>query len=118
MSDDTISFYADDDVDGPAIRWARKLGILIVTSNEAGNSGARDSEHFSYAVEHGYVLITGNKKDYEPLFYEWAESGADHPGMIFIGPDIRTSSGVIAEELQLLNELAGREFMKNRIWRI
>jgi hypothetical protein len=118
MVDDRITFYADDDVNGPAIQWAKSLGIQIVSSNEADNRGAHDPIHFSYAIEHNYVIVTGNKKDYEPLYFEWAESGADHPGMVLIGPDNRNSSGYIAQELLFLYELADKEYMKNRIVRI
>jgi hypothetical protein len=117
-SEDRITFYTDDDVDGPAIRWARNLGVAIVTSNEAGNTGEYDETHFSYAVNHDYVLVTGNIKDFEPLFYAYAVSGLDHPGIVFIRSEIRTSSGFIAEELQILFELGTREEMKNRIVRI
>lgn len=113
-----ITFYTDDDVDGPAIRWARNLSVPIVTANDAGNRGAYDPVHFAYAAEHNLVLVTGNVQDFEKLFYEWAQSGRDHPGMVLITPEHRTSSGLIAQELQILYELETQSFMRNRIWRI
>lgn len=118
QSETHIIFYTDDDVNGEAIRWARNLGVQIVTANEAGNRGADDPIYFDYAAAHGYVLVTGNIRDFEALFYRWAESGREHPGMVLIRPEVRTSAGWIAQELQILFEAASPEYMINRIWRI
>lgn len=119
MSDpeDRIIFYTDDDVHGQAVIRARKRGVEIVTSNEAGNRGADDIVHFAYAIEHGYVLVTGNMGDFEALFYEYAATGRDQPGMVCISSRIRQKPNLIAGTLHLIYEVADREYMKNRIWR-
>jgi hypothetical protein len=77
-------FYTDDDVNGIAIRMARKRGVQIVTSAEAGLGGADDADHFAHAVEQGYVLMTANIQDFAPLFAGWLADGNSHPGIVFI----------------------------------
>ena len=113
-----LIFYTDDDVHGRAIKMARQLGVQIVTANEAGNRGARDPDHFAYALEHRYILVTGNVTDFEAIYYKWAESGEDHPGMVFIAADLRTSFERIAKELAFIHEAGTVDDLKNRIWRI
>jgi hypothetical protein len=110
------SFYADEDVNGPAIRIARNLGVRIVTSNEVGPGGFSDKEQFRYAVEHGYVLVTGNIRHFAPMFKEWLEAGRDHPGIVFIHPRHHKNSNLIAEELHLLHEAGTPDDLKNQAY--
>jgi hypothetical protein len=111
-----VAFYADEDVNGPAIRIARNLGVGIVTSSEVGLSGPSDDEQFSYAVEHGYVLVTGNIRHFAPMFKEWLAAGRDHPGMVFIHPRHHRNSKRIAEELHLLFEAGTPDDQKNQVY--
>lgn len=113
-----IIFYTDDDVNGRAIRLARHLGVEIVTANEAGMRGAYDQEHFDYALERRYILVTGNITDYENIYYEWAKSGDDHPGMVLIAADLRTSTVRIAKELETIAKAGTPSDLVNFHWRI
>lgn len=116
MPGEKIIFYTDEDVDGDETRWARNLGVEIVTAVEAGNRTKDDPVHFAYASEHGYVMVTGNHLDYEALFYEYAAKGIDQPGLVLISADIRHRKGLIARELSFLFQTADRDFMRNRIY--
>lgn len=99
-----LTFYTDDNVDGPAIRIARELGVDIVTSDEADLLGAEDLVHFRYALDHDYVLVTGNFKHFEPLFIEFLATGEDHPGMVFIRARHHKNSVLIAQTLALTSK--------------
>jgi hypothetical protein len=110
------SFYADEDVNGLAIRIACSLGVRIVTSNEVGLSGSYDEEQFRYADEHGYVLVTGNIRHFAPMFKAWLAAGRDHPGIVFIHPRHHRNSKRIAEELHLLFEAGTPDDLKNQVY--
>ena len=109
-------FYADEDVNGSAIRIARNLGVEIVTSNEVGLGGSSDEEQFRYAIEHGYVLVTGNIRHFAPMFKEWLAAGRDHPGIVFIHPRHHKNSNLIAEELHILHEAGTPDDLKNQAY--
>lgn len=81
---DENTFYADDDINRIGLRMARNRGVTIVTSDEAGLSGADDDIHFSYAIEHGYVLVTANIQDFRPMVDEWLEQHDDFPGIVYV----------------------------------
>ncbi len=105
------TLYTDEDVDGDSIRLARKLGAKIVTARDAGLPKAGDPVHFDYAAEHGYVMVTGNIQDFDPLLKEWQAARQGHPGMIYITPRHAKNSYLIAEWLALYTY----EAMENRV---
>ena len=111
-----ISFYTDEDVNGRAIKIAQNLGVKIVTSSEVELGGSSDEEQFRYAVEHGYVLVTGNIRHFAPMFKEWLAAGRDHPGMVFIHPHHHKNSKLIAEESHLLYEAGTPDDLKNQTY--
>ena len=112
----TFVYYGDDDANGHAIKWARNPGVDIVTANEADMRGAKDEDHFTYAIKHAYVLITGNIRDFRPMYAALLESGDDHSGVVFITPANRTSLGYIAEKLHDWQMNKTAQEMKNLEW--
>ena len=110
-----ITFYTDEDVSGTAIIIARNQGVSIVTANEASMLGAGDPEHFAYAIQEGLVLVSGNIRDYRPLFNEWTASGKEHPGMVLITAKKARFAGVVASELRLIYEAYDTNMVANRI---
>lgn len=105
------TLYTDEDVDGGGIKLARKLGAQIVTAKDAGLLTAGDPAHFEYAIEHNYIMVTGNIRDFDPLLREWQATRQGHPGMIYITPKHAKSSYLIAEWLALYTY----ESMENRV---
>jgi len=49
MARPTNTFHTDEDVNGRAIRLARELSVLIMTTPEAGLRGTTDEVHFTQA---------------------------------------------------------------------
>lgn len=97
-------YLTDENVDGPAIRLARALGMEILRDVDIDVPCAiadYDQCLFDYAVAHGYVLVTTNIRDLEPKFYAFAQTGADYPGLILIRPNYYRSSYLIADWLAL-----------------
>ena len=113
MSETTNIFYADEDVDGGAIKIARNIGVEIITVNDAGNRTADDPTQFAYAVEHGYVFVTNNEKDFRPLYIELSINMEEHPGVIFIKSEHRKNSVLVARELK---EQSEKELANQQVW--
>jgi hypothetical protein len=84
--------FTDADVDGPAIKLAGEWDVEIVRAADVRLRTAPDPIIFEYALEHGYVVVTGNIQDYAPLVKAWLASGETHPGIICITKKHRTNS--------------------------
>jgi hypothetical protein len=110
-----ITFYTDEDVHGDAIKIARHRGVAIVTANEAGMGGSEDEDHFAYAVETGFILVSANVQDFRPLFDAWVAAGREHPGMVLISSRKAQRAGTIADGLCLIYENYGRDELRDRI---
>src|SRR5574341_1298949 len=98
-------FLADENVHGDAVRLARIWGVdvlRVVDLDIPCNSRDFDQCIFDYAVQHGYIVVTVNIKHFEPKFYQYAQGGEDHPGLVLINPDHRNDYYYIAEWLALL----------------
>lgn len=113
----TNIYLTDENVDGHAIRLARGLGVTIIRDVDTDvpcDIQDYDQCLFDHAVRHGYVLVTTNIQDFEPKFYAYAQTGEEHPGLILIRSEHRSSSYLIAEWLALWAE----ENFTNRMTRL
>jgi hypothetical protein len=110
-------YLTDENVNGPAIELARLRGVQVIRDVDTEiPCHIRDYDQclFDYGIEHGFVVVTGNIRHFEPKFYAYAETGGDHPGLVLIRPEHRTSSVIIAEWLELWSD----EDLTNRIVRL
>jgi hypothetical protein len=97
-------FLTDENVDDPAIELAIARDVQIIRDVDIDipcEIHDYDQCLFDYAVEHNYVLVTNNTKDFEPKFWHYLASGQVHPGIIFIRNQHRSSSKIIAEWLKI-----------------
>lgn len=113
MSDPTTTtLLADEDVDGPAITIAREqLGLQIIRVIDVGLAHTDDLEIFRYAEQNGYVIVTGNFKDFPTILAEWVMTGNQHYGVIIIGSKHYKNSLYIARKLA---EVVAED-MRNRV---
>jgi hypothetical protein len=110
-------FLTDENVDGPAIIIALAKSVDIIRDVDTDvpcDINDYDQCLFQYAIEHNYVLVTGNNRDFEWQFYKYAETGKDHPGLLLIQSKHNRSSYLIAEWLELLSDMD----LTNTIFRI
>jgi hypothetical protein len=115
MDRQAIIFYADENVDGGAVQAARRRGVEIVTVRDAGLLGAGDPAQFAYAIENQYVLVTGNERDFCPLYNEWLAQDFEHPGVFFITNRHLKDTALITDVLWLWYEAGTREDFRNLI---
>ena len=108
-----VLFYTDDDVNGDAIKIARKMGVEIVTTNEVGLGGARDPVHFKYAIDNDYVLVTQNVRHFIPLYTAWSEAGNEHPGVVLVDNKRIKNPLTVAKYLKMIHETHTPESFRN-----
>lgn len=80
-----VSIYLDDClVDHHLVRPLRGAGHLIYVPEELGLAGQPDEMHLASAASLGAVMVSQNKKDFEPLYARWLEQGRTHAGIITV----------------------------------
>jgi hypothetical protein len=98
------TFLTDANVQGPAIRLALKLGVqrLIRDVDTDVPCEIQDYDQCltDYAIQQGYILVTGNVDDFAPKYTRLEQ----HPGAAFITPHHHRSYYHIAEWLKLLED--------------
>src|SRR5512137_300475 len=78
-------FFTDENVNGDAIEIAREAwNVQIVRAVDVGLKQTPDPVLFRYAIEHHYIMVTGNIYEFAPLVKEWMDAGNDYPGIIYI----------------------------------
>jgi hypothetical protein len=95
-------FLADENVDGLAIEIALSRHVQIIPAIDVGLSRMPDQQIFTYALEHGTAIITGNIADFTALAAAHQKKGGKHHGLVLIKGEHQKNSALIAEMLQLL----------------
>jgi hypothetical protein len=95
------SFLTDVNVNGPAIDIAVRFGVTIVRAVDISMGTADDSDLLAYAIEHSYVLVTGNFEDFPSLVTAMSSRGQHHSGVLIIRSKVLKNSTHIAEMLAL-----------------
>ena len=80
-----MRFYLDEDISSQSlIGMLSSEGHDVITTYQAGNSGATDEEQLTYAADNRCVLISGNIKDFLFLHNEWQKIKKKHYGIMLI----------------------------------
>jgi hypothetical protein len=88
-----IRLYVDEDASETAvIAGLRARGVDLLTTIEAGKSGASDAEQLGFATEQGRVIYTFNVDDFARLHRDILQHGRSHAGIVVI-PEQRYSIG-------------------------
>jgi len=72
---------ADDDM---LIASLRHAGHFVESPRSAGTRGWDDPDHWAYAAQRGYTLITKNPDDFVDLHSDWPNQGRTHGGILLI----------------------------------
>lgn len=112
MSRIFIELYLDEDVSVLIASLLRARGFTVLTTQEAGNSGAADEQQLEYATASQMTLLTHNRKDFERLARRWYEAGHEHYGIIIAVK--RPAQEVVARVAPILNQYTWDE-MRNQI---
>ena len=81
----SVGLYLDDDSGLLALAaQARRLGLVVVRSDDAGMRGASDADHLRFASSRGLVMVTCNWRDYLALHEGWIERQESHAGIFLV----------------------------------
>jgi uncharacterized protein DUF5615 len=76
---DSIRWYMDEHVPLAVTQGLRRLGIDVLTSQEAGMLGAEDVDHLAYALSAGRAVFTQDAD-----FLRLHAAGALHAGIVYV----------------------------------
>jgi hypothetical protein len=99
------SIYADNDVAVQLAPLLRARGHSVTTALAFGRATALDDEQLLIAAEHGWTLVTHNRKDFELLHDAWRRwSGAwrvaaTHAGILVVPQRPQWTIGQMVQEL-------------------
>jgi len=99
----------DQHYPGPVSQGLRRLGIDVLTTQEARHCGFSDSDQLAFATAEQRVMVTFDS-DY--LALHW--SGIDHAGIAWC-PAQKFGGGMLIQLLQLLHGVTDRDRMRNRV---
>src|SRR5215813_8153791 len=77
-----IKVYLDEDVHTYIAQALRLRGWAALTTEEAEQRGANDSDQILFSTHRGYAILTYNINDYPRLHYELVNRGETHAGII------------------------------------
>jgi hypothetical protein len=102
-----IEIDMDEDVDVLVGALLRARGFVAVTTQEAGNLGASDSQQPGYAVSEHKTILTHNRVDFEALDRSYRAAAWSHSGIIIA---VRHPAHEIVRRLLLiLNQVTADE---------
>ena len=93
--------YLDEDLYRGVAEGLRRRGFDVLTTIEAGRSGAGDQEQLRFAVEEGRAVVTFNRGHFAQLHADYVAGGRRHYGIIVsaqahIGPVVRALARLLS----------------------
>ncbi len=79
-------FLLDENVSNPDAIVSRcgVEGIEVIRVHQVGLDQTDDVDIFRYAMVRGYIVVTGNIRDFRPEQKKWIEEGNAFPGAIYL----------------------------------
>lgn len=83
-----MRFYLDEHLSPRIAEIARRLGVDVLTTQEAGTLGLPDPEQLRFAAREGRCIVTRDRGDFIRFTYEFIAEGADHAGVLLLSPSL------------------------------
>jgi len=77
-----IKIYLDEDVDVEIAARLRAYGFDVLTTRDAGNTGASDEQQLIYAADAQRAILTHNRRDFTRRHKMWRAQGRKHWGIL------------------------------------
>lgn len=80
------TYLLDENVSKPDTIISRCAieGIEVIRVHQIGLDQTDDANIFRYAMARGYIIVTGNIRDFRPEQKKWIEEGNVSPGAIYL----------------------------------
>ena len=111
---DRIRLYLDEDVHGGVAIGLRRRGHDVLTTIEAGHSGASDDQQLQFAIVQKRCLFSFNRGDLARLHTELLASGAHHYGIILCR-QVRVGT-VVRHLAALVGRRAAPDLIDQLVW--
>lgn len=107
-----VCLYLDEDVNVLGADLLRARGFDVITTRDAKQLQASDTEQLTYAVSQSRTLVTHNRTDFEELIQSYFHSGQMHYGVIIA---VRRSPQELAQRLLVILNYVIADEMHNQI---
>lgn len=104
-----IQYFMDEHYPAPVSEGLRQRGIDVLTVQDAGRLAFSDPDQLAFATAGERVMVTFDT-DYLALH----QSGVEHAGIAWC-PQQKYEIGVLVQLLELLQKVADRAQMRNRV---
>jgi predicted nuclease of predicted toxin-antitoxin system len=104
-----IRYYLDQHIPGAVVNGLRQHAIDVLSAQEAGRCGLSDPDQLAFATAQERVLVS-----FDPDFLALHNAGTPHAGIAWC-PATRYRTGRLIQMLILLQRVADRDTMKNRV---
>jgi predicted nuclease of predicted toxin-antitoxin system len=80
------TYLLDENVHKPDTIVARcaAVEIDVIRVHQIDLDQTDDHEIFRYAMDHGFIVVTGNIRDFRPNQKWWIDQGNEFPGVIYL----------------------------------
>ena len=108
-----VPLYLDENLADNAIaRQLQAAGFSIYTPQQSGTRTLDDQPVLAAATQLGAVLVTYNRRHFEPMHTEWEASGREHAGILV---SHRLSPGELFTKLERAARLLTPETARNQL---
>jgi Domain of unknown function (DUF5615) len=90
---ESLNFYTDKHIPKQVAIQLRERGVNVVRCEEVGMGDAKDIQHLSYAVEHGYAMVSLDT-DFQDLHAKWLMTEQAHRGIFCISKHLQGKKGI------------------------
>ena len=104
-----VRYFMDEHYPGPVSQGLHRLGIDVLTTQDAGRGGLPDPDQLAFATAENRVMVTFDI-DYLALH----QSGIGHAGIAWCREQ-KHGIGTLIQLLQLLHGVSERDQMRNRV---
>ena len=104
-----IQYFMDQHYPAAVTQGLRRLGINVLTAQEAGRCGLPDPDQLTFATAEERIMAT-----FDSDFLALHQSGTAHAGIAWC-PQQKYGIGMLVKLLELLHQVAERDQMRNRV---
>jgi hypothetical protein len=104
-----IQYFMDQHYPAAVTQGLRRLGINVLTAQEAGRCGLPDPDQLAFATAEERIMAT-----FDSDFLALHQSGTAHAGIAWC-PQQKYGIGMLVKLLELLHQVAERDQMRNRV---
>lgn len=83
-----MRFYLDEDQSDEVAELARRGGLDVTCSHEAGLDGQVDDVQLAHAADQGRAIVTRNYSDFRRFTHEFEQDGRPRAGVLFLPPSL------------------------------